>query len=88
MADFQLKENSWICDVVIAIKSYLARLPSAEEVFKRALNFKNGKCEKNFEIYLSDLYRLLNVFGLLFPGLTASLNIVGRYYLKTSPYYS
>lgn len=58
-----------------------------EDVFKRALSLRKANGDKNYQVYLSDLYRLLNLFGLLFPGLTNSLNIIGRYYLKTSPYY-
>lgn len=87
MADLDQKENSWVLDLAIAIRSYLARLSSMEDVYKRALSLKNKNVDKNPNVYLSDLYRLLNVYGLLFPGLTTSLNIIGRYYLKTSPYY-
>lgn len=87
MADLGQKENSWVWDLTIAIRSYLGRLSSMEDVYKRALSLKNKNVEKNPNVYLSDLYRLLNVYGLLFPGLTTSLNIIGRYYLKTSPYY-
>lgn len=87
MADLDQKENSWVWDLTIAIRSYLARLSSMEDVYKRALSLKNKNVEKYPNVYLSDLYRLLNVYGLLFPGLTTSLNIIGRYYLKTSPYY-
>jgi hypothetical protein len=36
---------------------------------------------------LSDLYRLMNVMGLLFPHLNSALNTIGRYYMKSSPYF-
>jgi hypothetical protein len=77
----------WINEVSIAIKSYLARLPSLGEVFQRALKFKTSGEGKDYSLYLSDLYRMLNLFGLLFPGLTNCLNAIGRYFLKTSPYF-
>ena len=87
MAEMGQKENSWLWDLTIAIRSYLARLSSVDDVFKRALNLKKKKGETNSQLYLQDLYRLLNAYGLLFPRMTASLNIIGRYYLKTSPYF-
>jgi hypothetical protein len=41
MADLDQKENSWVWDLTIAIRSYLARLSSMEDVYKRALSLKN-----------------------------------------------
>lgn len=37
---------------------------------------------------ISDLYRLLNTANLLFPGLTAGINVVGRYYKEKLHYFS
>jgi hypothetical protein len=87
MSEWEQKENSWLWELTIAVRSYLARLSSVDDVFKRALNFKNKRGEAECQLYLQDMYRLLNVYGLLFPGITTSLNVIGRYYFKTSPYF-
>ena len=87
MSQFEQKGNSWLWELSISVKSYLARLSSVDDVLKRALNFKNKRGETDNQLYLQDMYRLLNAYGLLFPGITSSLNIIGRYYIKTSPYF-
>ena len=37
----------------------------------------------NSETCLSNLFKLINVFGLLFPNFNNGINTVGRYYMKT-----
>jgi hypothetical protein len=37
---------------------------------------------------LSDLYLVINTLGVLFPSTTNAINTVGRYYLKTNPFYN
>lgn len=40
MPNFDNGENSWICEVATTLKVYLARLPSVQDVYQRALTFK------------------------------------------------
>jgi hypothetical protein len=47
MAGIEQKDISWINDLTIAIKSYLVRLPSVNDVFARALELKVPKKEKS-----------------------------------------
>ena len=50
--------------------------------------YKQSKSDRSHACNLPDLYRILNVFGLLFPAVTNCLNIIGRYYAKTYLYFT
>lgn len=76
----------WIRELAISMKSYLVRLPSVGDVLRRALP-RLAEKGKDFKRWLSDLYLLINLLGLLFPFLTNAFNTYGRYYLKPNSYF-
>lgn len=46
----------------------------------------NLKVEQKHSDSMRDSYRVMNQVGLLFPQLTSSVNVIGRYYLSSSQY--
>lgn len=81
-------QGNWIKEITISLKSYLKRLPSCRDILMRINCTKNTMNKVNCYHMVSDLYRLLNVANLLFPGLTIGINIVGRYYKDKLHYFT
>jgi hypothetical protein len=82
----QFEDPLKITEMFISCKSYLIRLPSVSDIFRRALKIdKISSIE--FNNYQSDLFRMMNLLALLFSSVNNILNTVGRYYLKEHPYF-
>lgn len=70
------------------MKSYLIKLPSVGDVLRRAAKPLEVQGSDSFRRWLSDLYLLINLLGLLFPYMTNAFNTFGRYYLKPGSYFA
>lgn len=66
----------WFKEFCTAYSSYLMRLPTMSDIYSKLIC---GNLAISQNSHLTQLFRLTNMIGCLFPALTNAMNVVGRY---------
>ena len=80
------KQHQWVKELTICCITYLGRVASIADIYHRTMSYKMTIIGE--KTMMSDLFRLLNVYSLLFPLLGHVTSTVGRYCRDEYPCFS
>ena len=74
--EFQV-EQKWLQEFYEAYCAYLKKLASVSDILQKV---SQNKINVSPQTHLTQIFRLVNTIGKLFPSLNTAMNIVGRYH--------